>query len=76
MSPVHDAPHLCQRKRGRSLRPEASLRVQAEAVVSSAQQAAAALASQEAAAAPDVALAVLQRLGRLQTSEASAKLEV
>ena len=60
----------------RSLLTQALLCVQAEAVVKSAQQAAAALANQEAAIAPDVALAVLQRLGRLGTSEASAKLEV
>ncbi len=66
----------CQRKRGCSLYVQASLCVQAEAVVNSAQQAAGALASQEAAIAPDVALAVLQRLGRLGTPEASAKLEV
>ena len=50
--------------------------MQAEAVIAATQQAATALAQQQDTVKPDVAVAILQRLGRLRTPEASAKLEV
>ena len=54
----------------------AGLLVQAEAVIAAAQQAATLLAQQQDTVKPDVAVAILQRLGRLRTPEASAKLQV
>ena len=54
----------------------ASLHFQAEAVVGCAQRAATALAQQKEVVKPDVALAILQRLGRLRSPEAAAKLQV
>lgn len=45
-------------------------------MISAAQKAATALAGKDESVQPDVALAILQRLGRLRTPEASAKLEV
>ena len=53
-----------------------SVVMQAEAVIAAAQQAATALVQQQDTVKPDVAVAILQRLGRLRTPEASAKLEV
>ena len=49
---------------------------QAEAVVECARSSATALAQQKEIVTPDVALAILQRLGRLRTPEAAAKLQV
>lgn len=54
----------------------ASLHLQAEAVVECAQRAATPLAQQKEVVKPDVALAILQRLGRLHTPEAAANLQV
>ena len=54
----------------------AALHIQAEAVVERAQRAATALAQQKEGVKPDVALAILQRLGRLRYPEAAAKLQV
>ena len=50
--------------------------MQAEAVIHAAQQAATVLAKQQETVKPDVAVTILQRLGRLRTPEASSKLEV
>jgi len=50
--------------------------VQAEAVIRAAQQAATALAKAQDTVKPDIAVAILQCLGRLNTPEASAKLGV
>ena len=55
---------------------QSTLHFQAEAVVECARSAATALAQQKEVVTPDVALAILQRLGRLRTPEAAAKLQV